>query len=802
VAKGICGLGVLFLCGACESNQLPPPPLTLDLGAATSATFGGDGSLTVTRNGMPLLATPPGMGLLSRAFDANSPDGWHDPAQTTAYTFVPLDPRTVTVESPSPGVLHVTTQADGSPTVLVRATLASDAGFYTGMGERYSHVSASGAIIPMHMLIDAQYESGTNDAHIPVPLLVSSNGYGVFFESHQAGAFDVAATDASTVMATFEGTDASVWFFFDPDPLEVVADYVNHVGLPRPLPRWALGPMYWRNHWASDQAVLADAVELRNLHIPTTTMWIDDPWQTAYNTFVPNPAQFPDPPVLMGEMAALGYRVMLWSTPYLEKPGTGPDDGARDLYAQAVTEPGVFVRLQDGTPLAAPGNDSSAQYGMIDFTTSVGRDYWSNLASAPVSLGASGFKLDYGEDVIAEFFNARLGIVYADGETDRTARTYPLGYHAAYHQALDAARNDGVVIVRASSYGGASIADMIWPGDLDNDFSHYGDEGSNGTLLVGGLPSVVVAAQTLSVSGFPSFGSDTGGYRNGTPTKEALLRWAEHTSLSVIMQLYGGGDGSHAPWAYDDETVSLYTGLAALHTELEPYLSSIVHVAETQGVPTIRPLPLAFPADAMAAAFADDEYMLGPDLLMAPVVEEGVTSRQVHFPPGAWESFWTNVITVGPTEVEESAPLGTPLLFARVGALLPMLAADIDTLTGATAPAVVTANQRPTFEARGWPSGPATATFDDGTWIAITDVPQGVGVTFVPGVLARAIVVTLDLTSRTGDTAPLTHVLIGDSDIPALASEADVRASGTSAYVLNGNTIVLLLTASAVAWIE
>jgi hypothetical protein len=77
-----------------------------------------------------------------------------------------------------------------------------------------------------------------------------------------------------------------------------------------------------------------------------------------------------------------------------------------------------------------------------------------------------------------------------------------------------------------------------------------------------------------------------------------------------------------------------------------------------------------------------------------------------------------------------------------------------------------------------------------------------VGVTFVPGVLARAIVVTLDLTSRTGDTAPLTHVLIGDSDIPALASEADVRASGTSAYVLNGNTIVLLLTASAVAWIE
>jgi hypothetical protein len=321
-------------------------------------------------------------------------------------------------------------------------------------------------------------------------------------------------------------------------------------------------------------------------------------------------------------------------------------------------------------------------------------------------------------------------------------------------------------------------------------------------LLVGGLPSVVVAAQTLSVSGFPSFGSDTGGYRNGTPTKEALLRWAEHTSLSVIMQLYGGADGSHAPWAYDDETVSLYTGLATLHTQLEPYLSSILRLAETQGIPTIRPLPLAFPTDAMAPVFADDEYLLGPDLLMAPVVTEGSTSRVVHFPPGAWESFWTSEIVTGPIEVTIAAPLGTPLLFARVGALLPMLAADIDTLTQSNAGAVISASQRPTFEARGWPSGPAIATFDDGTSISIVDAAQGVGVTFAPGAFAQGMVFTLDLSSRTGDTAPLTHVLVGGSDIPALGTEAAVRASTTSAYVLTGNSIVLLLTAPSTAWIE
>ncbi len=786
---------------ACESNQLPPPTSFFALGDATNAVYGTDGSLTVMRDGAPLLSTPPGVALVSRAFDADSPGGWHDPAKTDAYTFMPVDPRTVVVESPFPGVLHVTTHDDGMPTSLVRVTLASDSGFYTGMGERYSHVSARGAIVPMQMLIDTKFESATNDAHVPVPFLVSSNGYGVFVESRESGAFDVAATDNGTITATFEGTEQSVWFFFARDPLNVIAAFTNHVGLPRFLPRWALGPFYWRNHYANDAAVLADAAELRNLHIPTTTLWIDDPWQTSFNTFVTNPTQFPDPVTMMGELSALGLRVMFWSEPYLEKPGTGPDDEARQLYAQAAATPGALVHLSDGSILAAPGSDTAAQFGMIDFTTSVGRDFWANLVSRAVSIGASGFKLDYGEDAIAELFNARLGVVYADGETDRTARSYPLGYHAAYHQALDAARSDGVLLVRASSYGGSAVTDMIWPGDLDCSFAKYGDDSGNGTLLVGGLPSVVVAAQTLAVSGFPSFGSDTGGYRNGPPTKEALIRWAEHTSLSVIMQLYGGGGGEQAPWAYDTETVSLYKSLATLHTQLEPYLSSILRTAEDQGIPTFRPLPLAYPSDTSAAAFADDEYMLGPDLLVAPVTTAGVTSRQTHFPPGAWASFATNAVVTGPTETSVNAPLGTPILYGRVGALIPMLAADIETLVEATTGAV-SASQRPTVEARGWPRGAASATYDDGTVITIADTSQGVGVTVAPDAFVQAVVFTLDLSSRTGKTSPLTHVVVSTTDIPALSTEADVRAATGNAYVLNGNSIVLRLAGAATAWIE
>ncbi len=456
---------LVFLC-FCESNQVPAAARTFDLGDGTTATFAGDGSLLVTRDGAPLLASP---GLVSRSLDSDSPDAWHDPAKAS-YAFEGIDPRTVDVESPAPGVLHVTTHDDGSPTALVRVTLASDDGFYTGLGERFGHVSARGQIVPMQLEIDAKFESATNDAHVPVPLLVSSKGYGVFVESRESGAFDVASTDAGKVTATFEGKAESVWFFFARDPLDVVAEYTQHVGLPRVLPRWALGPFYWRNTWDSQAQMIDDAVMMRNLHIPTTTMWIDNPWQTSYDTSVPDPARFPDPPTLMGELAALGYRVMFWSEPYLEKPGTGPDDEARQLYAQAAAQPDVLVHLKDGSILAALGSDDKLQFGMIDFSTAAGRDFWASLVSRAVALGASGFKLDYGEDIVPSFFNARLGVVFADGETDRTARTYPLGYHMAYHQALDAVRSDGFLLVRASSWGGASITNAIWPGDLDNDF--------------------------------------------------------------------------------------------------------------------------------------------------------------------------------------------------------------------------------------------------------------------------------------------------------------------------------------------
>ena len=498
---------------------------------------------------------------------------------------------------------------------------------------------------------------------------------------------------------------------------------------------------------------------------------------------------------MMQTLEARGFRTLAWSTPYLEKPlGGAPANEAQALWLQADAAKHL-VRDESGRTFAAPGFDVDRQLGMIDFTSPGASAFWSGLAGRAVGAGFRGFKLDYGEDSIPQLLGARLAMRFADGTTERTARTYPLGYHRAYQDAL-ATAGGGVLVVRASSYGGAAQADIVWPGDLDSDFERFGDLDDKGRTLVGGLPAAVVAAQTLATSGFPTFGSDTGGFRHGKPEREALLRWAEHTSFSMILQLGGGGD-SHDPWTYDDEASAIYAGLARTHMRLVPFLSQLLRASETVGAPTIRTLALAYPDDGAARARADDEYLLGPDLLVAPVLQRGATSRVVHLPRGTWVGFWDRRRTSGPRDVPVDAPLGKPPVFLRAGALLPLLPDGIDTLATATDGSTVTLAARAgEWEALSVPSGRSRATYDDGSALEVSDEPTEIRVRFTPAVGAKSVVVELDL----GAVPTQATATFGDA-VTLVATEDEVRASQGSAAWLGplGRTLLKIVGAGDVA---
>jgi alpha-glucosidase (family GH31 glycosyl hydrolase) len=776
---------------------------TISFGPGLQATLTPSGQFVITRAGAPILATSPGDPLLSGAVDTVNPSGFHDPKNLAADTFTALPDAAIAWDTPAPGILHLAATDTRASVVLVSLALASDAGFYTGLGERYDHVDPRGEIVGMQLDLDTAYESSTTDRHVPVPWIVSSNGYGVFVKDRQAGAWDVASADAKVVRSTFEGDALDVTIVVGPDPLTVVARLTQLVGLQRATPPWVLGPMMWRH--VDDQAeVLSDLAQIRSLHIPTTTFWIDDGWQVALNTLDFDPAKYTDTASLTASMRSLGFKLFGWNSPYLEAPvsGTTPNE-AQALYPTASAN-GYFVK-QGASPFGALG-PGGGNYGLMDFTSIAATSFWVARAAGPVTLGMDGFKLDYGEDLIPDLAGHRLGLSLSDGETERTARNYPLVYHGAYRQALAAGADagadagngdDGVLVVRASTYGGAAVADIVWPGDLDNGFQHYGDPGTGATLLVGGLPSSIVAAQTLAASGFALYGADTGGYRMGMPTKESLLRWAEHTSLSMVMQL-GPGENKY-PWLYDADTVTTYTALANLHQSLVPYLASLLTAAETDGTPTIRALPLAYPTDTDAPMFADDEYLLGPSLLVAPVVTEGAMSRSVHLPPGAWFPWWGGAVVTGPTTLTVQAPIGQPPFYVLAGSLLPMLPPGIDTLVASNDPSTVSlAAFAGQDAAAAWVLGNATATCLDGSVVSVTDDAMGVLVTWAPAGTGQTMTMTLDVSQRTGTTSPLTTVtVVSGAALTAETSSASVTSATGGAYWASGERVALRMVGAA-----
>jgi len=773
-----------------------PLTLTLAFGPGLEATLTAAGQLTITRGGATVLATHPGAPLLSGAVDAVAPQGFHDPKNLASDAFSPLPPAAITMDSPGPGVLHLVAIDPRADVVLVSLALASDGGFYSGLGERYDHVDPRGEIVGMQLEIDTAYESSTTDRHVPVPWLVSSRGYGVLVKDRQAGAWDVAATDASVVRATFEGGALDVTVVVDPDPLAVVARLTQLTGLQRATPVWALAPMMWR-HVDSQAELLGDVAHIRALHIPTTAFWIDDGWQVSMDTLDFDPTRYTDPASLTASMRSLGFKVFAWNSPYLRSPSaTAAQDEAQALYRVAA-DAGYFVE-QGGAPMGALGPGSPGPYGLIDFTSAAATSFWVSRASRAVSVGLDGFKLDYAEDMIPSLFGQRLGLSLADGETERTARDYPLGYHGAYRQALAASAEagssgGGVLIVRASTYGGAAVADIVWPGDLDNGFERYGDANGAGLKLVGGLPSSIVALQTLAASGFALYGADTGGYRGGAPTKESLLRWAEHTALSMVMQL-GPGENKY-PWNYDADAVATYTALARLHQRLVPYLATLLAAAQADGTPTVRPLPFAYPTDPDAPAFADDEYLLGPSLLVAPVVAAGATSRSVHLPPGEWFPYRGGAAVAGPTTLTAPAPLGQPPLYVLAGAILPLLPDGIDTLVAATDPSTVSLAAMAGHDAASaWVRGPASATCLDGGVVRVADDASGVLVAWTPSSPGDTLTLTLDLSLRAGTSSPLVTVTtVSGSSVAVESSAGAVAAAAGAAGFLSGDQAVLRL---------
>ena len=573
---------------------------------------------------------------------------------------------------------QVTPKGDPGPVVNVRVLMSApkDEQYY-GLGEYFDSVTHRGRRRAMHIEADTTFESGYNEAHVPIPLLIGTHGWGLFVEDRRPGDFDVAATDPERIRATFEASALTFHLIAADRPMDVLKSYVALTGKPALPAPWAFGGWLWRDENKDQAEVLSDAQAIRDNDLPISAMWIDRPWATAHESFIMEPSMFPDPPALVKSLHESGFRLAFWSAPYLEEKLGEPYQTA--LKNGWFVEPSVFLKFGR----------------LVDLTNPDAATAFKALIQNAITLGAEGFKMDYAEDVQVGIAGAALQFTFDNGETEKTMHHgYAAAYHKPYAESVGGS-GQGFILSRAGTYGDQTLTTTIWPGDLCNTFfthrEEVADKEGNKLKHVGGLPAAIIAGLSLSTSGYPFFASDTGGYRHGRPTKEVFLRWAAYSALNPVMQT-GGGSKNSNPWdfakyedgfggtsQFDEETVAIYRKLTRLHIQLYAYFEPYARATRDTGRPVTAPLGFAYPE---LGTHPDFVYLVGDDLLAAPV-HDATGKVTVELPPGTWYEWWTGEPATG--TFTRDVALDTVALYAREGAIVPLLRDTVDTLSPAMA---------------------------------------------------------------------------------------------------------------------
>ena len=497
--------------------------------------------------------------------------------------------------------------------------------------------------------------------YAPAPWLQSSAGYAIWCETHANGTrFDL---DGPLRVSTRTAAGPlRVHLFTARSQVARLRRYLALTGRPALLPEW--GYVFWtsRDVFAHQEDAEEDVNGCRWHGIPLDAIVLDSPWETQYNTWEPNPHQFPGFAAMVARFRASGVRTVVWVTPWVNLDSRDgqipPDPGSQRLhsapapnYAEGEAN-AHFVRSADGSTHVARwwmGRGS-----IVDFTSDRAEAWWREQALRTLRLGVEGIKADDGEGWYVPD-DARLG----DG-TRGGASAWRLGglYRRSMQRALDEAHGPGRgVVFGRSGWSGQQATGVLWGGDQASDFWS--------------LRATVAAGLSAAHSGFSNWSHDVGGYLGARAVDrcppELLVRWAQVGCFTPLMQAHGRL--VQEPWTYDARTLALYRGYVLLHEMLVPYLRAAAATAARGGPPLWRPLSLLDPGDDDAWTVGD-AFGLGPSLWVAPVLDAGARSRRVRLPRGQWIETWSGARVPGGRLVEAPAPLHAIPVWVRAGAIV------------------------------------------------------------------------------------------------------------------------------------
>ncbi len=487
------------------------------------------------------------------------------------------------------------------------------------------------------------------NTNFPQPSFVSSRHYYVHADSTAYADFDFRHEDFHELQ--FWEVPASVRIEAAPTFLELLEKQSAYLGRQPELPDWIYNGLIVGVQGGSERSFgIVDRSIAKG--IPVSAVWCQDWAGVRYTSFGKrlnwnwrfNRELYPDLPKRIEELHERGIRFMAYATSHLASDG--------DMYAKGA-EADIFAKRADGSNYLVDFGEFDC--GIADLTDPEACRWYKDeiLKKNLLDIGVDGWMADFGEYVPTD------DLVFASGRSPMLEHNhYPALWAKCNYEAVQEAGKLGQVVyfMRSGGTGSQKYCTLLWAGDQSVDFSRHD-----------GLCTVICAALSAGLSGCGLTHSDIGGYTSmyeNVRTKELFLRWAEMNAFTPVMRTHECNRPDTNFQYYDDEDcMEQLARLVKVYTELAPYLKEQVAENAARGIPVQRPLFLHHEEDE-ACYSIQFEYLLGPDILVAPVWHAGVSQWELYLPEAPWVHLWSGR-EYGKGTWTVPAPLGQPPVFYR-----------------------------------------------------------------------------------------------------------------------------------------
>lgn len=482
-----------------------------------------------------------------------------------------------------------------------------------GLGERFTNFIKNGQTVDIW---NEDGGTGTEQAYKNIPFYLSNRKYGLFVDNPGKVSFEVGSEKVSRVQFSVPGEEMSYSVVGGENLKAILNTYTDLTGKAPLVPDWSYG-LWLSTSFTTDydeKTVLEFVDGMAERNIPLSVFHFDCRWmkELEWCNFDWDKSKFPDPEGLLKKLHDRGLKICVWINSYIGQKSPLFEEGAKN---------GYFIKNEDSS--VWQWDRWQAGMAIVDFTNPEATKWYQGYLKKLVAMGVDCFKTDFGERIPTE------GVKYYDGSDPELMHNYyTYLYNKAVYDVLVETKgaDEAILFARSATVGGQQFP-VHWGGDCSSNYPSMAES------LRAGL--------SFGMSGFGYWSHDIAGFEDQA-SPDLYKRWTQFGLLSSHSR-YHGSTAYKVPWLYGDEAVDVAREFTELKLQLKPYLLKMAQETHETGVPMMRAMVLEFPDDPTCEDI-DTQYMLGDDLLVAPVFREDGVAR-FYVPDDGTGQAWTNIIT-------------------------------------------------------------------------------------------------------------------------------------------------------------